>query len=499
MLIVNAEIDGRAGRAARIENGLVVAVSDGPHDTPRPRAAEDVVDARGGMLLPGLHDHHIHLLALAALASSLPAGPPSVRTAAELTAALRAAARPGSWVRAVGYHESVAGHLDRASLDAILPDVPVRVQHRSGALWIINSAALAALRSVGDDDARAALPADGRLFRADERLGWLLERAGAGGTVGRADLTAVGARLAGHGVTGVTDATVTTGPGQVAVLRQAAEAGALPQRLLLTGPPDLTLGASSNPDSPTNARANLPPPTNGLPGQGRQAGPTIGLGPVKIVLDDDQPVDLDALAGIVRSARARGRRVAVHCVTRAQLALALAMFDDGGGTRPGDRIEHAAVLPPDLLDAVAAAGLTIVTQPHFLAERGDAYLAEVDRDDLPWLYRCAGPIAAGVPVAAGTDAPFGGDDPWASMRAAVHRRAPSGRVLGPGERLDPARALALTRAENPTRGGPPRRVTAGAPADLCLLAQPRRTVLAGLDPGPAALTMIAGKVVHDAL
>jgi predicted amidohydrolase YtcJ len=489
MLIVNAEIDGRAGRAARIENGLVVAVSDGPHDTPRPRAAEDVVDARGGMLLPGLHDHHIHLLALAALASSLPAGPPSVRTAAELTATLRAAARPRSWVRAVGYHESVAGDLDRASLDAILPDVPIRVQHRSGALWIVNSAALAALRSVGDDDARAALPADGRLFRADDRLGRLLDRAGAGSTVGRADLAAVGARLAGHGVTGVTDATATTGPAQVAVLRGAAEAGALPQRLLLTGSPDLTLGPPTNPDLPTNSG----------PSRGRPARPTIGLGPVKIVLDDDQPVDLDALAGIVRSARARGRRVAVHCVTRAQLALALAMFDEGGGARPGDRIEHAAVLPPDLLDAVTAAGLIIVTQPHFLAERGDAYLAEVDRDDLPWLYRCAGPIAAGVPVAAGTDAPFGGDDPWASMRAAVHRRAPSGRVLGPGERLDPARALALYLSDPASPGGPPRRVTAGVPADLCLLAQPRRTVLAGLEPGPAALTVIAGRVVHDTL
>jgi predicted amidohydrolase YtcJ len=427
------------------------------------------------MLLPGLHDHHLHLLALAALASSVPVGPPAVRTGDELAAALRDAARRGGWVRAVGYHESVAGDLDRLALDAMVTDVPVRVQHRSGAMWIVNSAALAALRAAADRGGACAggtLSGDGRLFRADENVGRLLDLAGAGRAVERADLAAVGARLASYGVTGVTDATATTGPGQVATLRDALQTGALPQRLLLTGPPGLDLGP------PTEVPARL------------------GLGPVKIVLDDDQPLGLDELAETMRAARRQARRVAVHCVTRLQLALALAGFDAAGGTRPGDRIEHAAVLSPDLLDAVAGAGLTVVTQPHFLAERGDAYLADVDPADLPWLYRCAGPLAAGVPLAAGTDAPFGGDDPWASMRAAVRRRAPSGRVLGPAEKLTAVRALDLYLGGGDDPGGPPRRVAPGAPADLCLLAQPRRAVLADLEPGPAALTMVAGAVVH---
>lgn len=185
-------------------------------------------------------------------------------------------------------------------------------------------------------------------------------------------------------------------------------------------------------------------------------------------------------------------------MTRLQLALALAALDAGGGALPGDRIEHAAVLPPDLARPVADAGLTVVTQPHFLAERGDAYLRDVEPDDLPWLYRCAGLLAAGIPLAAGTDAPFGGADPWASMRAAVRRRAPSGQVMGPDEALSPARALALYLGDPADPGGPPRRVVPGAPADLCLLAQPTRAVLADLDPGPAVLTLVAGAVVHHA-
>ena len=42
------------------------------------------------------------------------------------------------------------------------------------------------------------------------------------------------------------------------------------------------------------------------------------------------------------------------------------------GARAGDRIEHAAVAPPDVVALVAALPLTVVTQPGFIRERGDA-------------------------------------------------------------------------------------------------------------------------------
>ena len=36
----------------------------------------------------------------------------------------------GEWLRGTGYHESVAGELDRHALDRWVPARPVRVQHR---------------------------------------------------------------------------------------------------------------------------------------------------------------------------------------------------------------------------------------------------------------------------------------------------------------------------------------------------------------------------------
>ena len=49
------------------------------------------------------------------------------------------------WIRAVGYHDSVAGELDRHRLDELFARAPVRIQHRSGAMWIVNTPGLIAL------------------------------------------------------------------------------------------------------------------------------------------------------------------------------------------------------------------------------------------------------------------------------------------------------------------------------------------------------------------
>ena len=59
-VITNAEVEGRLVSVV-IEDGFVVAVGENSYSE-----APDVIDANGGALLPGLHDHHVHLLAMAA-------------------------------------------------------------------------------------------------------------------------------------------------------------------------------------------------------------------------------------------------------------------------------------------------------------------------------------------------------------------------------------------------------------------------------------------------
>ena len=55
-----------------------------------PHRGEQVYDAAGGTVIPGLHDHHVHLHAAAAALTSTRVGPSDVRTRADLARALAA-------------------------------------------------------------------------------------------------------------------------------------------------------------------------------------------------------------------------------------------------------------------------------------------------------------------------------------------------------------------------------------------------------------------------
>jgi predicted amidohydrolase YtcJ len=460
-----------AGRIRECEPGL------------RPAAGEEEIDAAGCALLPGLHDHHVHLRALAAAQASVQVGPEWARSAAELSARLRAAdaaAPPGAWLRCVGYHESVAGPLDRWALDRLLADQsrparPVRVQHRTGALWVLNSAGLAALGLDADADAvgggdgggggDAGMERDadgratGRLWRMDH---WLADHVPARPADLAAGLASVSAQAAAHGVTGFTDATPGATGRDVAGLADACADGTIAQRLHCMALADVS----------------------------RPAGGRFSVGPVKIMLDDETLPPLDLLADWVRRAHAARRTVAVHCVTRVQLVLTLAALDVAGRA-PGDRIEHGAVIPAEMVSDLR--GLTVVSQPHFVAERGEQYARDVEPEDLPDLWRLRSLIDAGVAVAAGSDAPFGGADPWQVMRAATDRPA----ELGPGEAVTPGTAIRLFLG-SPSEPSVPRVIAPGAVADLVLLRCPPREAVRSLASDLVAATVIDGELAYDA-
>src|SRR4030095_2968608 len=92
----------------RVAGDRIVAVGPGLDR----RAGEDVVEAIGRAVIPPLHDHHVHLRAMAAAHGSLDVGPAATADGGAFDARLRGAAAdlpPGAWVRAVGSHEAVAG------------------------------------------------------------------------------------------------------------------------------------------------------------------------------------------------------------------------------------------------------------------------------------------------------------------------------------------------------------------------------------------------------
>ncbi|HWA65938.1 MAG TPA: amidohydrolase family protein [Mycobacteriales bacterium] len=413
-LVRHAEVD-RKIVDVRFDGRVVRQVS--PHPL-TPLDDEEVIDGGRCALLPGLHDHHIHLLATARAATSI-----DVSSGVD---ALAAAPATGGWLRAVGGTDD----LDAAALDRVVTNRPVRVQHHSGAMWVLNSAGLAAVGSAeaAEDgiERDASGSPTGRLWRLDDWLGSRVDD-------DPPDLGPLGRRLSDHGITGVTDATPHLGAGA-----ELIAAATLPQRIHF-------LAADA---------------------------PAWGVtGPRKIVLEDHDLPSYTELRETIADARVLGRAVAVHCVTRESLLLLLAVLDEIGAVT-GDRIEHASIADATTVERIARLGVAVVTQPGFICQRGDRYLADVPADDLPDLYRYSSLVEAKACVVPSSDAPYGPLDPWTIMRAARDRRSESGARVNVKEWVAAAMVLDGYLRHPDALHAPRRRITPGAPSDLILLQLP---------------------------
>ncbi len=433
-----------------------------------PNPGEKIIEANGGALLPGLHDHHIHLMALAASFQSVNCGPPKVTTIESLARVLQGASGSG-WIRGTGYHESVAGLLDRRQLDELMPDRPVRIQHRSGKMWLVNTLAANLLdldghRNMDGVELDSNNSPTGRLFRLDD---WLRQKIGIDTLP---DIKAASMKLASFGVTGITDATADNSLSTLCFIRELLTSGDLLQRTLLMG--DRTLISDL-------------------------CHPLLKTGSLKILLDDYQLPDFEDLKNMIADTHQQNRSVAIHCVTATELIFALSAIREAGILR-GDRIEHASVIPQDAISLIKDTAVTVVTQPAFIAERGDQYIEDITEAEHADLYRCGSLTRAGIPVGGSTDAPFGNPDPWHAMRAAVSRQTASGTHLGISETLTPEDALQLFTSSSSDPGGTARAIQVGTNADLCLLNQPWLSARERLIQENVITTIRSGEIIFQA-
>lgn len=457
MLIANAEVWGHGLADVLIEAGKIAAIAP-PGSINRD---SPYLSGGSGALLPGLHDHHIHLAGLAAKASSVWCGPPEITDESALVLALLAP--PGSgWLRGIGYHESIMGLPGARELDRIVPHRPLRIQHRSGRMWLLNTPALEQLlaRAVPPPGLeRDGLGYTGRLFDEDAWLRGALASS-------PPDFAEVSAELARRGVTGITDMSPGNDPAMAAHFDAQVSSGALAQHCWLAG--TLALAEASG---------------------------AWALGPAKLHLHESALPPFEQACAFAASAHDQGRPVAIHCVSEVELVFALALLEQAGAGS-GDRIEHASVAAPHLVERIAALGLAVCVQPHFVHERGDRYLLDVEPRHLRDLYRLDSLAQAGIALAGGSDAPFASADPWQAMAAAVSRQTREGHTIGADEALTPEQALALYLAD-PADLTRQRRIAPGEPANLVLLDRPWAEARQRLSGDEVRATLVAGRLVHD--
>ena len=442
MLIKNAEINGKI-YDMRVGDKIITQMDANL----TARTNEHIIDANGRALLAGLHDHHIHLNAQAAALHSVPCGPPAVTNEEDLINQLQQAANSGlKEIRGIGYHDSVAGEIDRDWLDKYGPDLPIRIQHRSGRLWICNSTALSQLQE--------SSIADGRLYDSDISIRRRSDKT-------PPDLRPLIRLLLSYGITGATEVTPQNNNQDFQHLSQSAA----PLKLHIMGRHALDQ---------------------------EQQTPLAKIGQVKFHYHDDHLPPLAQLVDEIKQAHIEGRGIAAHCVTHAELFLILAAIEEAG-PHPQDRIEHAALTNEDTLQWIKKLGIGVVTQPDFIRARATAYEKDVALEDHPYLWRLRSFYQIGIPLAAGSDAPFGELNPWRGIASATKR--PDFAEQHQTETLAPEQALGLYQKQA-DHIAKQRQLTEGAVADMCLLAQNWQASCADLANTKVDYTFIDGKIVY---
>lgn len=484
--------DGRIVEASYA--GLSVSVRDGIN----------AIDLGGRTVLPGFIDAHCHIGAFAESLVTLDLSPrsgvDSIRTVQERVGGFCEGRAPGTWVRGRGYDEfrlAEQRHPSRWDIDAVAPDHPVKLTHRSGHAHVLNSLAL----KLAGITIESGDPPGGMIDRAlgtGEPTGLLF---GMGGYLAHKiphigedeierGLSTVNERLLSRGITSVQDATAHNGPDQWKCFERWKEGEALKPRVTMM------MGLQGFHEWRKKAF------TTGT------AGDRLRLGAVKIVVDEVTGVlhpTQEELNRLVLEIHRSGLQVAIHAIEENVIEAACIAIGRALAAIPRPdhrhRIEHCSVCPPALAGRLGDLGIAVCTQPVFLYESGDRYLKTVPTGQQQYLYPVSTIARSGLLVAFGSDAPIATPDPFAGVRAAVDRTSMGGETVVAEEGIDPIEALrmhtvdaAKAAFEEELKGS----VTPGKMADFVVLnADPCALGSGRIEDVEVDMTIIGGEIVWE--
>ncbi|WP_432082734.1 amidohydrolase [Streptomyces sp. WAC 04229] len=220
----------------------------------------------------------------------------------------------------------------------------------------------------------------------------------------------------------------------------------------------------------------------------------------------------EAYTRAVDTLAAAGVPTATHAIGDAAVAYALDAL--APHTRPDDpsarhRIEHIETIPDTLVHRFAATGVAASMQPshlqYTLADHSDNWSTRLGPERAARAFRCADLLHAGALLVLGSDWPIAHFDPREVLAAAQLRRPPNEphrQPVGPRQALTAEQALAaLTRAPATVAGEhhDAGRIREGHRADLTgFAADPLRLPAQELPEAPIRLTVVDGRVVHQA-
>jgi hypothetical protein len=509
--------------AVAVEGERITAVGSNAAVRPLAGPGTRVVDLHGRSLLPGFIDAHCHVTGVGSAQTAIDCKAPgmgSIRALAE-EVRKRAALEPaGTWIRGRGYDQTRLAeqrHPNRFDFDPVAPDHPVIFTRTCGHICAANSKALelAGLSDTTPD------PAGGRYDRADGRiLGVAYETAQAPiqrvSALSPAELRA--GILAGQeaylraGATSVHDAGGLVGPAFVEA-QDLHAAGRLRLRVYAFG----TDGFGSRPGSALVQSGvhtgfgddRLQIGAYKVVTDGSTSGPTGATREPYASNSDDSGIlywQQHELEDMVDKAHRGGFQVTVHAVGDRAIENYLDAIGRAMEAFPREglrhRIEHCAILAPDLRPRVRRLGMVPAMQPAFFWEFGDGYIVNYGRQRADWFFPVKTMLAMGVIVAGSSDAPVTDHRPLFGIEQAMTRATNGGDCCGPDERLDLDAAIRLHTINGAYASFEERKkgsIEVGKLADLVVLsADITRVPPPELRDVPITMTIVGGQVEYEA-
>jgi hypothetical protein len=452
------------GGVAAIDGRIVAVGPDEAVPAALPPDAE-IVDARGGSILPGFVDAHNHLAFTGAELAQVDVRSPGVASIADLVARIADAAErtpDGEWIRAVGMNDATFADGRRPTrwdLDDATRVHPVLVQHMSGHHAVANSLALE-VRGVSETTAD---PEGGHLLRGDrgQLTGYFLDAAQAlvvppGVDIGHhgpgfhdgapleevvGDIERGSRAYLEAGITSIVDAQVT---------RRELSAYQASRRQGLFGVRVTCMPISSQLDE-----------YEAIGVAGPIGDDRLAIGPMKFYADGaltggtatfSAPYGRngefagslywsseEAFREAIRRAHAAGWQIGVHAQGDRAIERVLDAYEAALAAHPRPdhrhRIEHCGGPRPDQVEHMARLGIIAIGQPRYFHDAGDDWLAALDAPRAHRLQPYREFADAGVRFIISTDAPVASYRPVDTIASAVLRRTSSGATIGANQAL----------------------------------------------------------------
>ncbi|MGH2492571.1 MAG: amidohydrolase [Candidatus Limnocylindria bacterium] len=447
--------DGTSAEALLTRDGRVAAV--GRRDEVRRKAGgAETVDLRGGLMLPGWFDAHVHFVWWAQQMARLDvADTTTLEDALDKVAAHARALPEGAWVLGGRFDKNNWGRWPTAvDLDRVTDGHPAALRSRDGHSRWLNSAAVARAGITRD----TAVPEGGAIFRDDrgEATGVLQENANALADAvippptddemledARRGQTEAWRR----GITGIEDLDQFRGRAPRGVFERMRDAGELGLRVHM-GIPHPRLADAVEQRMRTGEgddwlrTGHLKIFTDGALGSQTAAleEPYEGSSDRGILT-----IDPGELARDVAAAAASGIAVAIHAIGDRAVHVALDAIEPTRTSAPQlrQKIEHVQLVRADDLARFGTLGIVASMQPiHATSDRdlADRYWGA---SRVPRAYPWRTLRQTGAVLAFGSDAPVEPIDPLLGIHAAVTRRRPKDNdAWRPEQRLRIDEALA---------------------------------------------------------